>query len=225
MDKAAWLKQSLQYEFSDKKLLEMALTHRSAAGTNNERLEFLGDSVLQLVISELLFAERPDASEGRLSRIRSTLVRDATLGELGAELGVGDHLILGGGEKKSGGHRRASILADTVEALFGAVYLDAGFDAARRVILTALDQRIRDLPDGKELRDPKSRLQEILQSRKLALPEYAIETVSGKAHNQRFTVSCKIEQLDLVSNGRGTTRRDAEQEAADGMLVQLQAKN
>ena len=135
MDKAAgWLKKTLQYEFSDDLLLRQALSHRSATVVNNERLEYLGDAVLQLVVSEHVFRQQPDADEGTLSRLRSSLVKDTTLAEVASSLGVGDQLILGSGEKKAGGHRRASILADTLEAIFAAVYLDAGFDAARRVI-------------------------------------------------------------------------------------------
>lgn len=222
MDKAAtWLKQSLAYEFADQALLKRALTHRSAPGGNNERLEFLGDAVLQMLVSELVFAERPDASEGRLSRLRSSLVKDSTLSRIAAEIGVGKHLILGPGERKSGGHRRASILADALEALFGAVYLDAGFDAARNVIFHAYGERISDLPDQVELRDPKSRLQEHLQGRQFALPDYRMEYVSGKAHQQSFEVSCHIAERDLQTRGRGSTRRDAEQQAASAMLELL----
>lgn len=219
MDRAAtWLKQSLQYEFLDERLLESALTHRSAVGDNNERLEFLGDAVLQLIITELVVHERPNAAEGRLSRLRSSLVKDTTLAEIAGELGVGEHLILGSGEKKSGGYRRASILADTIEAIFGAVYLDAGFEAARRVILSVYKTRIEALPEGVELRDPKSLLQEYLQARQLSLPDYRMEKVTGKAHKQFFEVSCLISDPDLVTHGKGTTRRDAEQEAAAAML-------
>ena len=222
MDKASsWLRNSLNYEFKDETLLQQALTHRSANGVNNERLEFLGDSVLQLVVSELVFAERTDASEGRLSRLRSLLVRDATLGELALEIGLGDHLILGSGEKKSGGHRRASILADSLEAVIGAIYLDSSLDRVRQVIHTALEERIRNLPANAELRDPKSRLQEMLQSRKIDLPEYAIENISGKAHRQTFEASCRIAFLELKTMGKGATRRDAEQEAATAALRQL----
>jgi ribonuclease-3 len=222
LDKAAtWLKKSLQYEFLDGCLLEKALTHRSAAGDNNERLEFLGDAVLQLVISELIVHERPDASEGRLSRLRSSLVKDTTLADMAGELGVGEHLILGSGEKKAGGHRRASILADAVEAIFGAIYLDAGFDAARKVILRAYSKRIEDLPEGVELRDPKSLLQEYLQGRQLPVPNYRLEKVTGKAHKQFFEVSCIINELDLKTRGKGTTRRNAEQDAAAAMLATI----
>jgi ribonuclease-3 len=219
-----WLKQSLHYEFSDERLLKKALTHRSAAGDNNERFEFLGDAVLQIVISEWIFAERPDASEGQLSRLRSSLVKDATLAEIAVELGVGEHLILGSGEKKSGGHRRSSILADTVEAIFAAVYIDAGFDAARQVIRKTFSKRIEELPEGGELRDPKSRLQEYLQSRQLPLPDYRTENVTGRAHKQSFEISCTIKDPDQTTNGKGTTRRDAEQDAAGAMLARIDSQ-
>jgi len=220
-----WLKQSLHYEFLNERLLQTALTHRSAVGDNNERFEFLGDAVLQLVISEKIFLDRPDASEGRLSRLRSSLVKDTTLAEIAVELGVGEHLILGAGEKKSGGHRRASILADAVEAIFAAIYVDAGFDAARQVILKTYSKRIEDLPEGGELRDPKSQLQEYLQGRQLPLPDYRTENVSGKAHKQFFEVSCTISDLGLTTRGNGTTRRDAEQDAADAMLASIESQD
>ncbi|MDG2376994.1 MAG: ribonuclease III [Woeseiaceae bacterium] len=216
---ATWLKQTLDYEFEDSDLLQRALTHRSASGRNNERLEFLGDSVLQLVVSELVFDERRGASEGRLSRLRSTLVKDQTLSEISAELGLGKYLVLGSGEKKSGGYRRLSILADALEALFGAVYLDRGFDAARRVIYNAFGERVRDLPEEGELRDPKSLLQEYLQGRHLPLPVYSMEKVSGKAHKQFFEVSCTTTKPELKTAGSGSTRRDAEQQAAVAMLA------
>lgn len=223
MNKAAeWLNKKLAYSFADEALLRQALTHRSAAPENNERLEFLGDSVLQLVISEYVFRQRPDASEGRLSRLRSSLVKDSSLSDIAADLGIGEHLILGSGEKKSGGHRRASILADAVEAVFGAVYLDAGFDAARDVIFRAYGERLRNLPKRAELRDPKSRLQEYLQGRQMALPIYSMDRVSGKAHKQTFAVRCTIEALALDSSGEGSTRRKAEQLAAQAMLQQLE---
>lgn len=219
MDKAtAWLKKSLAYTFSDERLLRQALTHRSANGPNNERLEFLGDAVLQVIVSDVVFEMKPDASEGQLSRLRSSVVRDVALADVALSLGLGEHLILGSGEKKSGGHRRDSILADTLEAIFGAVYLDAGFDAARQVICTAYGERLQNMPDGADLRDPKSRLQELLQGRGLALPVYAMENVTGKAHKQSFEVSCAIPELEATTVGQGSTRRDAEQEAALVML-------
>ena len=222
VDKAAlWLKQSLDYEFRDTELLTRALTHRSAPGRNNERLEFLGDSVLQLVVSELVFRQPDRAREGRLSRLRSMLVKDSTLSKVAVELGLGEHLILGSGEMKTGGHRRASILADALEAIFGAVYLDSGFDAARSVIHAAFGDRLQALPEKGELRDPKSRLQEYLQGRQLALPVYTMENVTGKAHRQFFEVSCRIDEPALRTSGKGTTRRNAEQDAAAAMIVAI----
>lgn len=219
MDKAtAWLKKNLAYTFADEQLLRQALTHRSVNGPNNERLEFLGDAVLQVIVSDVVFEQKPDASEGQLSRLRSSVVRDVALAEVALGMGLGKHLILGSGEKKSGGHRRDSILADTLEAIFGAVYLDAGFDAARQVICAAYGERLQNMPDGADLRDPKSRLQELLQGRGLALPVYAMENVTGKAHKQSFEVSCAIPELEATTVGQGSTRRDAEQEAALLML-------
>ena len=226
MEKAtAWLKQALAYEFENEDLLRRALTHRSAPGRNNERLEFLGDSVLQLVVSEHVYLEKDDAREGRLSRLRSSLVKDATLSEVATDLGIGEHLILGSGERKTGGHRRASILADAIEAIFGAVYLDAGFDAAREVVERAFGDRLVHLPGVGELRDPKSRLQELLQARQMALPVYDLVNVSGKAHKQFFDASCAIEDGNQVTTGSGSTRRDAEQEAAAKMLERLDTAN
>lgn len=226
MNKAAtWLKNNLAYEFSDEDLLRQALTHRSATGFNNERLEFLGDAVLQVVISEFVFRDHPEAPEGQLSRLRSSLVKDSTLSEIATDLGIGEHLILGSGEKKTGGHRRASILADAVEAVFGAVYLDAGFETARHFIFRAYGERITELSEDAGLRDPKSRLQEHLQGKQLPLPVYAMEQVTGKAHKQSFEVSCSIAEPEMRTTGRGTTRRDAEQEAAVAMLHSLESNS
>ena len=223
MDKTAtWLKRSLDYEFKNIQLLKQALTHRSAPGINNERLEYLGDAVLDFVISEVVYLQRPHATEGVLSRLRSSLVKDTTLAELSTELGIGDHLILGPGEKKSGGQRRASILADALEAIFGAVYLDSGFDEARRIIHNAFADRLVEIPDSAEQRDPKTRLQELVQARRVALPDYQVEKVDGKAHRQTFSVRCTIEELDASTTGQGTTRRDAEQESAAQMLTLLE---
>lgn len=223
MDKAAaWLKAKLNYEFSDTAYLVQALTHRSAYGQNNERLEFLGDAVLDTVISRVVFDACPDAAEGDLSRLRSSLVKDSALAELAAELGVGDLLILGPGERKAGGHRRASILADALEALFGAVFLDAGFEAAEGFIHTAYGARLQELPDPEELRDPKTRLQEYLQSRKLGLPVYQVSEITGKAHKQSFSVDCSIDALGLKTSGSGGSRREAEQDAAGQMLTVIE---
>ena len=219
-----WLKNSLNYQFNDVGLFEQSLTHRSAPGDNNERLEFLGDAVLDFVISEVVFRAHSLAPEGDLSRLRSSLVKDTTLAELAADLGIGEYLILGSGERKAGGHRRESILADALEAIFGAVYLDAGFDAARKVIEQAFGERLENFPTVEELRDPKTRLQEWLQARKLGLPDYEMVTVSGQAHRQTFEVSCSVEGVERSTSGHGTTRRNAEQQSADKMLLQLNEK-
>lgn len=218
---AAWLKKSLSYEFRDQQLLGQALTHRSAAARNNERLEFLGDAVLQMVMSELLFRLHPEADEGTLTRLRSSLVNDKMLAELAQSLDVGEHLLLGSGEKKAGVHRRASILADAMEAIFAAVFLDAGIGAASSVIEKSYGERLLRLPQEHELRDPKTRLQEFLQARRFPLPRYEVTDVSGKAHKQNFSVSCSIESPPEQCSGQGSSRREAEQAAAAAMLERL----
>ena len=226
MSKAAtWLKETLDYEFGNDGYLVQALTHRSASGDNNERLEFLGDAVLDSVVSEVVFRLRPDSDEGELSRLRASLVKDSSLAELGENLGIGAHIILGPGEKKTGGHRRGSILADALEALFGAVYLDAGYQAATAVISSAFGERLHTLPNADDLRDPKTQLQEFLQARKLPLPVYEIQNISGKAHKQHFEVVCALSDVDKTSTGEGGSRRDAEQEAARSMLLILEAES
>ena len=216
-----WLKKSLDYQFNDVRLLEQALTHRSAPGNNNERLEFLGDAILDFVISEVVFRTHPHAPEGDLSRLRSSLVKDTSLAELATGLGLGEHLILGSGERKTGGHRRESILADALEALFGAVYIDSGFPAAQELIERVFARRLEELPDADDLRDPKTRLQEWLQARKLSLPEYELVNVTGKAHAQTFAVTCTVTELSQTTEGESTSRRSAEQEAARDMLERL----
>lgn len=216
-----WLKNSLDYQFNDVGLLEQSLTHRSAPGDNNERLEFLGDAVLDFVVSELVFRAYPLAAEGDLSRLRSSMVKDATLAQVATDLGLGEHLILGSGERKTGGHRRESILADALEAIFGAVYLDTGFDAARTVIERAFGDRLENFPDIDELRDPKTRLQEWLQARQMGLPNYELVKVTGQAHRQTFEVSCSATGVEITTTGSGTTRRNAEQQSAASMLAQL----
>ena len=222
MDKAeSWLSKTLHYRFKDADLLKQALTHRSAAGRNNERLEFLGDAVLDLVISDAVYKSRPDASEGDLSKLRASLVKAKTLAILAADLGIGEYLILGSGEKKTGGHRRESILADTLESLVGAVFLDSGIGAAKAIIERVFAQRLDELPAADELRDPKTRLQEWLQARGMGLPEYELVKVSGKAHKQTFEVSCRVGQTPSLTHGTSTTRRKAEQKAAADMLVKL----
>ena len=215
-----WLEQSLDYEFTDARLLELALTHRSAHGDNNERLEFLGDAVLDLIVSEVIFRSHPHSPEGDLSRLRASLVNKGTLAEIATELGIGEFLHLGSGERKTGIQRRESILADALEAIFGAVYLDAGFDAARRIIERAYGNRFEVFPDVDELRDPKTHLQEWMQARQMGLPDYELLDVTGKAHRQVFRASCKVDER--TTTGTGTTRRNAEQQAAERMLAQLQ---
>jgi len=222
LDKAeTWLKKTLDYQFDDVRLLQQALTHRSASGDNNERLEFLGDAVLDFLISDFLFRSHANAQEGDLSRLRSSLVKGTLLAELASDLGIGEHLILGSGERKTGGHRRESILADALEALFGAVYLDAGIEAARKIVERALADRLHDLTADVDLRDPKTRLQEWLQARGLGLPEYELVKVSGKAHQQQFDVTCTVNNGAAQTDGSGTTRRNAEQESAQKMLKEL----
>ena len=217
----SWLENTLDYQFNDVRLLQQALTHRSSPGANNERLEFLGDAVLDFVISDVVFRSHANATEGDLSRLRATLVRDTTLAEIAADIGLGAHLILGGGERKSGGHRRESILADALEAIFGAVYLDSGFENSRRIIERTFGNRLVDLPDLDDLRDPKTQLQEWLQARGHGLPDYELVDVSGKAHRQRFEVRCSVKHCATTTNGSGTTRRYAEQESAQAMLAAL----
>ena len=214
----------LGLRFASDSLLEEALTHRSAGGPNNERLEFLGDGVLNFVIAHELFARFPDASEGDLSRLRAALVKKETLAALAAGLELGDFLRLGSGELKSGGFRRASILADALEAVFGAAYLDGGFGAAREVILRVYARELDNLPDSTALKDPKTRLQELLQARKLPLPEYRVVAVTGEAHAQTFTVACSVAGLSAALEGRGQSRRSAEQEAARQALESLDGK-
>jgi len=216
-----WLKNSLDYEFNDVRLLEQSLTHRSAPGDNNERLEFLGDAVLDFVISEVVFRTHPLAPEGDLSRLRASLVKDTTLAEVAADLGLGEHLILGSGERKTGGHRRDSILADALEAIFGAVYLDTGFDAASKVIERTFGERLQNFPAAEDLRDPKTRLQEWLQARQMGLPDYQLVQVTGQAHRQTFEIRCSVIGMESSTSGSGTTRRNAEQQSADNMLVEL----
>jgi ribonuclease-3 len=219
---AEWLRDALDYECRDPALLEAALTHRSAGGPHNERLEFLGDAVLNCAVAMMIFREFAAADEGELSRFRASLVSGEALAVIAAEIQLGDQLRLGSGELKSGGFRRKSILADTLEALFGAIYLDGGYDAAARVIERLFVSRLDRLPSAAELKDPKTRLQELLQSQGLPLPVYVVETVYGEAHNQSFEVSCSVAMLALKAIGKGASRRRAEQAAA-GELLQLMA--
>lgn len=218
------LEKMLGHEFADRALLQQALTHRSAGSRNNERLEFLGDAILGGVIAEELYRRYPQASEGKLSRLRSRLVRRESLTDIAHGLDVGQYLMLGPGERRSGGHHRDSILSDAVEALLGAVCLDSGFDACKGCILALFENKLAALPQVTFLKDAKTRLQEYLQSRQKSLPEYAVASVSGEAHAQFFEVTCLISDVDVpATSGQGGSRRQAEQQAAERMLAQLDA--
>jgi ribonuclease-3 len=213
-----WVEQSFGYVFTQPALCYAAMTHRSAGADHNERLEFLGDSLLNCSVARLLYDAHPQADEGALSRLRATLVSGETLAQIAAELRLGEHLRLGSGELKSGGFRRASILADALEAVFGAIFLDAGFDAAAAVVERIMDSRFKDLPAADALKDPKTRLQEALQARGLALPVYTLTAVAGDPHAQTFTVRCEVPVLELAAVGEAGSRRRAEQLAAAKLL-------
>ena len=208
------LSQRIDYTFSDNSLIELALTHRSCGGKNNERLEFLGDSIVNLVIAEALFLKFPEAKEGKLSRLRARMVKGVTLAELARDFGLGDFLHLGSGEMKSGGHRRESILADTVEAIIGAIYLDSDMNTVKSKILQWYDSRLKALSLDDPLKDPKTQLQEYLQGKQAPLPKYDVLNIEGSAHEQLFKVSCVVEDLENTIVGQGGSRRIAEQEAA-----------
>ncbi len=215
------LARALDYRFADPQLLQAATTHRSAGSQNNERLEFLGDAVLGYVMAEWLFQQFPTATEGQLSRLRASLVKRATLAEIARGLSLGDYLRLGSGELKSGGFRRDSILADALEAILGAIVLDSDLDRCEACIRRLFADRVSQLSPAGELKDPKTRLQELLQSRKLELPVYEVVEVSGKAHHQHFVVACRVNALQQSARGQGSSRRRAEQTAAAAMLEQL----
>lgn len=221
IDKYHRLNKAIGYTFHDVALLQQALTHRSAAKKHNERLEFLGDAILGMVIGETLYKRFTDVPEGKLTRMRSTLVKGDTLAELAREACMGELLLLGPGELKSGGHRRSSILADAVEALLGAIYLDSGMEQVRDVISRLWESRIEKLDPNAHPKDSKTRLQEYLQGRKLPLPTYEVMSISGKDHAQTFEVCCKVENLDTPVVAMGNSRRKAEQEAARMTLEKL----
>jgi ribonuclease-3 len=216
------LEQQLGYTFTETALLARALTHRSAGSNNNERLEFLGDAVLGSVIAAELYHRFPRASEGRLSRLRASLVRRESLAGIARDLELGQYLQLGPGERKSGGHRRDSIMSDALEAVFGAIYLDSDFSTCRRCILDLFGGRLDGLTETAVLKDPKTRLQEYLQARRRPLPEYAVVDVSGEAHAQRFRVQCRVDDGEPVT-GEGGSRRQAEQDAAAQLLARLES--
>lgn len=211
----------IQYTFNDTSCLESALTHRSAASNNNERLEFLGDSVLSLVISTKLYTLFPDSDEGVLSRLRASLVKGETLSELAKEIKLGEYIQLGSGELKSGGFRRASILADAFEAVIGAIYLDGGIKAAEKFILNQFSRRLENINPAEINKDPKTQLQEYLQARNLPLPVYTVISIEGKSHDQIFTVHGKVDIINHVVQGKGRSRRYAEQQVAQAILDKL----
>lgn len=215
------LSQRLGYTFRDEQLVLLALTHRSKGTENNERLEFLGDSILNFVIAEELYRRFGQAKEGKLSRLRARIVKGETLAEIAREFALGDFLLLGSGELKSGGYRRDSILADAVEALIGAMYLDAGMDEVRRRILSWFAGRLDKLSLEDPIKDPKTRLQEYQQGNKSRLPAYEVLSIEGPTNEQVFTVQCRIPEHQDAVIAQGSSRRAAEQQAASQMLALL----
>ena len=222
LDRARLLER-LGIDFDDPALLDEALSHRSSGARHYERLEFLGDSLLSFVISDELCRRRPRADEGDLSRLRASLVRESALAAIARELELGRHLTLGTGERRSGGFARDSILADVVESLIGAVHADRGFEAARAFTLNLFAARLDDLPEPESLKDPKTRLQELLQARGLERPVYEVVEESGRAHERRFTVRCTLAAIDATVRATATSRRKAEQAAAAKLLERASA--
>lgn len=216
------LERLLGYQFKDKELLESALTHRSVGANNNERLEFLGDSILSYVISVEIYNRFPEVDEGGLSRLRSALVKGVTLASMGRDLALGDYLQLGSGELKSGGFRRDSIIADAFEALLGAIFLDSDIETVNQLILALFADKLAAVTPETSLKDPKTRLQEQLQGDQRPLPEYEVVDVVGKAHEQKFTIRCNIDGLNHSCIGTGNSRRKAEQAAAQEALKVLE---
>ncbi len=212
----------LEYSFSNPSLLDEALTHRSYSSKNNERLEFLGDGILNFVIAHELFKSYPDVQEGDLSRLRANLVNKDSLAEIAGHLQLGEVIRLGSGELKSGGFRRPSILADAVESIFGAVYCDGGFEPCRELIVRLYANRLSLSMDLQSLKDPKTQLQELLQSRRYSLPEYQVLNITGQAHAQVFHVRCSIDKMKIEVKGEGKSRRKAEQIAASRAIVRIE---
>src|ERR1700759_463930 len=217
-----WIREQLGHEPRDPQLFVAALPHRSAPGPNNERLEFLGDAVLNMVIARHLYLAFPEASEGDLSRLRARVVSSEPLAEVAALIGLGEALQLGSGELKTGGFRRQSILADALEAVCGAVFLDGGLEAAQTVIEMLFKPRVAALPAPASLKDAKTRLQEYLQSRGLSLPRYSVERTEGEAHEQIFHVVCDVPEIGRKAEGSGSSRPRAEQEAGERILKEIE---
>ncbi len=224
-DRRERLARALAYRFNDETLLVRALTHRSFGHENNERLEFLGDGLLNLAVGAELYRIRPKAAEGDLSRLRASLVREETLAQAARRLPLSEVVRLGTGELRSGGFRRDSILADAVEAIIGAVYLDGGFEPAAALCLRLLAPELAALPDAGSLKDPKTRLQEFLQADSRPLPEYTVLREEGPAHRRHFSVSCRLGDSGDQVEAEGGSRRNAEQQAAERMLALLQSRH
>ena len=209
------LSTKLNYRFTNSYLLMQALTHRSYSANNNERLEFLGDGVLNFIIAHQLYSRFPDLPEGDLSRLRAQLVREETLATIAVELNIGEQLKLGEGELKSGGWKRPSVLSDALEAIFGAAYLDGGFAAAEIIVLQLYNDLLQKIDPKSIGKDAKSLLQEYLQGKKIELPNYEVTEIIGEAHAQTFKVACHIARFNITTNGTGSSRRNAEQQAAE----------
>ena len=216
------LQTTLDYQFENSQLLKQALTHRSFGVDNNERLEFLGDALLDLIVGESLFNQHPGADEGNLSRLRSSIVNKSALAGIGREWNLGEHVLLGAGELKSGGRSRDSILADTVEAVVAAVYLDGGLAACRKLVDAWTLEFVRN-PEARQTKDAKTRLQEKMQASGHGLPDYQVLAIEGEAHAQSFLVECRVEGLERVHRGRGRSKRAAEQQAALETLKSLES--
>lgn len=216
------LAQMLGCRIGHERLFARALTHRSAGGENNERLEFLGDALLGFVVAEVLWERFPAADEGRLSRLRASLVKMESLARLARELGLGEYLHLGPGELRTGGSARDSILADALEAIFAAVYIDQGYAVAKQVILSAFGESLASLRDAEITKDPKTQLQELLQAHRRPLPDYDVVAITGSQHAQAFRVRCTLADGGQAAVGEGSSRRRAEQQAAQDMLGLLE---
>jgi len=215
------LTRKLGYQFTNKKLLRMALTHRSRDENNNERLEFLGDAIVNFIIADALYQQFPYAQEGNLSRFRASLINRDTLGNLAREFDLGDYLFLGPGELKSGGKERQSILSCAMEAIIGAIYLDGGFQVVQACVLQWYEDLLKSLSYKTNQKDPKTQLQEYLQSLQMALPLYEVVSITGEPHQQTFVISCRLPETLHEVQGQGTSRRRAEQAAAELMLGKI----
>ncbi len=215
------LSKLIRYKFSNSQLLDLALTHRSYSKTNNERMEFLGDSILNNIISIDIYHRFPNIPEGDLSRLRASLVKGETLAKIAVEYSIGDYIKLGSGELKSGGFRRSSILADALEAIIGAVFLDSDYKTVSNFVLSLYSKQLDNCTHGDELKDPKTRLQEYLQAKGQSVPNYDVTSITGKSHQQKFSVECFIDDMDKTFTGDGTSRRKAEQQAASVALKYL----